>query len=105
MFAVRFAHSNAFPKEHFVSALRKQRSCSLALPVILGAAILEAQNLFNTQPSPERILILVTGTIIAAIAGFVAIKLVLGILQKKKFSWFAYYCFLVGILGIFFVGQ
>ncbi len=77
----------------------------LALPAIFGATILETKNLYINQPTPETILILFTGTILAAISGYVAIKLVLGILQKKKFSWFSYYCFIAGILGLLFIGQ
>lgn len=76
----------------------------LSLPVIFGATVLEAKELLAVPLPAERFLILFVGTIVAAISGYIAIKLVLGILQKKKFSWFAYYCFLVGILGIFFIG-
>jgi undecaprenyl-diphosphatase len=74
------------------------------LPVIFGATVLEAKELLAVPLLAERFLILFVGTIVAAISGYIAIKLVLGILQKKKFSWFAYYCFLVGILGILFIG-
>jgi undecaprenyl-diphosphatase len=76
----------------------------LSLPVIFGATVLEAKELLAVPLLAERFLILFVGTIVAAISGYIAIKLVLGILQKKKFSWFAYYCFLVGILGILFIG-
>jgi undecaprenyl-diphosphatase len=77
----------------------------LALPVIFGATILKTQELFRSPITSTQLIPLVVGTIIAAVFGYIAIRLVLGLLQKRRFSWFAYYCFLVGIVGILFIGQ
>lgn len=77
----------------------------LALPVIFGATILKTKELFGSPMNSTRLIPLVVGTIVAAVFGYIAIRLVLSILQKRRFSWFAYYCFIVGILGILFIGQ
>lgn len=76
----------------------------MAVPVIFGATLIKSGELIVSQPPVDRILILAVGTGVAAISGYAAINLLLRVLRKGRFSWFAYYCFIVGILGVFFVG-
>jgi undecaprenyl-diphosphatase len=76
----------------------------LAVPAIFGAAILEVQELFLGPANGDKVLMLMLGTIVAAVSGYFAILLLLNLLRKRRFSWFAYYCFLAGILGVLFVG-
>ncbi|MBO4896887.1 MAG: undecaprenyl-diphosphate phosphatase [Clostridia bacterium] len=72
----------------------------LSIPAILGAAILKLPKADGIPVGPA-----VLGVIIAAISGFVAIKVLLRLVKKKKFTYFAYYCAGLGlitvILGIF----
>ena len=75
----------------------------MALPVILGATLLKVRHLIINPPSIHQSLILSTGTIVASISGYIALKLLLRVLQKGKFSLFSYYCFAVGILGLLFI--
>lgn len=76
----------------------------MALPVILGATILKANEVFQSSINSEQLLVFFVGTVVAAISGYASIRVVLGLLKKKRFSWFSYYCFIVGILGILFIG-
>ncbi len=76
----------------------------LALPVIFGATLLKAKDLIQSPPPAEKLLTLLTGTVVAAICGYFAITLLMGVLRKRKFSWFAYYCFIIGVIGILFIG-
>ncbi len=71
----------------------------LALPAILGAAILEGKELtlVSTHLWP-----LMIGTLVAYISGVVSIRLLLGIIRRGKLNRFAYYCWAVGILGLVF---
>ncbi|MCX6120680.1 MAG: undecaprenyl-diphosphate phosphatase [Ignavibacteriales bacterium] len=74
----------------------------LSVPVIAGAALLEGHKLFkygNTLGTMP----LVVGTMVSAIAGYFAIKVLLKIMEKGKFSWFSVYCLAIGILGILFI--
>ncbi len=75
----------------------------LSLPVIAGAALLEGYRLFENNSDIGLMPILV-GTIVAAIAGYFAIKILLRITEKGKFRWFAFYCLILGIIGIIFIG-
>ena len=74
----------------------------LSIPVIAGAALLETYKLI-TLGTTIGFLQIIVGIAISAIAGYVAIKLLMRIMEKGKFSWFSFYCLMIGILGIFFM--
>jgi undecaprenyl-diphosphatase len=40
------------------------------------------------------------GTVIAGVVGYISIKTMLVIVRGKKFKYFAYYCFVVGLIAI-----
>jgi undecaprenyl-diphosphatase len=70
----------------------------LAIPAIIGAAGLEFRN-FPAIPK-ENIYPLVIGTIAAFLSGLLALKVLLSIIQKGKFSFFAYYLWFIGLLSL-----
>jgi len=74
----------------------------LSVPVIAGAALLEGYELFKHSNALGTTTLLV-GTVVSAIAGYFAIKVLLKIMEKGKFSWFSFYCLTIGILGILFI--
>lgn len=76
----------------------------LSLPVILGATALKSVEVVTSDTTFTQYMVYLIGTISAALSGYVAIKFVISILKKKKFGWFSFYCFIVGILGILFIG-
>jgi undecaprenyl-diphosphatase len=73
----------------------------LALPAILGAAVVELAPLFpispETSPNPG---ILAVGMTAAFFSGLTAIIFLLKALQAGKFDRFAYYLWAVGLAGI-----
>jgi undecaprenyl-diphosphatase len=74
----------------------------LSIPVIAGAAILESKTVFR-QGMEMGFGPFVVGLIAAAITGYFAIKLLLRIIERGRFSWFAFYCFAVGIAGLILI--
>jgi undecaprenyl-diphosphatase len=74
----------------------------LSIPVIAGATLLETYKLI-AHGTTIGFLPIVIGIAMSAIAGYVAIKLLLRIMEKGKFSWFSLYCLVIGIIGIFFM--
>lgn len=72
----------------------------LAVPAIAGAGLLEIKELGNL--TNEMLMPTIVGTAAAAIVGFACIKWLLGIIRRGHFSWFAYYCWAVGITAIIF---
>ena len=74
----------------------------LSVPVIAGASLLEGYRLFKYGNTLGTMPLLV-GVAVSAIAGYFAIKVLLKIMEKGKFSWFSFYCLTIGILGILFI--
>ena len=73
----------------------------LALPVILGATVLKLKDVFEALPSSAEGWSLVVGTATAYGSGYVAIRVLLDIVRRGKLDRFAYYCWVVGLVGLF----
>lgn len=78
----------------------------MSIPAVLGATILELKDFSMDMVTQNDLLNYLVGTIVAGVVGFVCIKTMLVIVRGKKFRYFAWYCFAVGILavaGYFFI--
>jgi len=69
----------------------------LSIPAIMGASIIQILSYGNS--SDVHIGFYLLGFVSALIAGVLAIRLTIKTLQKRNFKYFAYYCFLVGIVA------
>ncbi|MFC1710172.1 undecaprenyl-diphosphate phosphatase [Patescibacteria group bacterium] len=76
-----------------------QFSFLLSVPAIVGANIVQIY--FYGFSGIENISFYLIGFLTAFITGIFAINIVLKLLTKRKFSYFAYYCFIVGIIVAF----
>lgn len=74
----------------------------MLLPVVLGATLLKGLELL-AQPDAIGMLPLLVGTIAAYGSGIAAIKLLLRIVRRGHLAYFAYYCFAVGLLGLWLI--
>lgn len=74
----------------------------LSLPAIFGATLLKTKELAEHPVSGAQGLHLFIGTAVAFVSGYFAIKLLLDVVRRGKFSYFALYCFAIGIAGILF---
>lgn len=72
----------------------------LALPIILGTTIFEARKLFGAGGAAPSVFLLLLGVVSAALAGFVAIRFLLGFVARRGLHVFAAYCILFGTLVI-----
>jgi undecaprenyl-diphosphatase len=70
----------------------------LSVPAVLGAAILEAR--YATAVSVTDWPVYLAGFLAAAGAGFVALKVLFTVLNRRGLSVFAYYCWAVGVLTL-----
>ena len=69
----------------------------LSVPAIAGAAILK---LGDAGSSGMDNLMLITGFVISALTGYLALRILLRFLKAGKFSIFAWYCWFLGITGL-----
>jgi undecaprenyl-diphosphatase len=74
----------------------------MSLPVVLGATALEVMELAKTD-FKANLPYLLLGTIIAYASGVWAIHTVISLVKKGNLHYFAYYCFLIGIVGLLFI--
>jgi undecaprenyl-diphosphatase len=72
----------------------------MALPVILGACLVEGRELLHTGIPREEGTTLLIGTIVAFCVGIIALKWLLGVIRRGRLDRFAYYCYAVGLAGI-----
>lgn len=71
----------------------------LSLPAIVGSAVLKVGDAIALLPGVDIGPYLV-GMVVAAVSGYLAIKLVELLVSKDKFGAFAYYCAAAGIFSI-----
>ncbi len=67
----------------------------MSIPAIVGAAVLSLPDLATegtTVGAPQ----LAAGAIGAGVAGVLAIRLFVGMLRRRSFHWFAWYCWVAG---------
>jgi len=69
----------------------------LSIPAILGAALFQFDRI-DTGSQPWSIII--AGIAVSAIFGYLALALLVSIINRGKFYVFSYYCFLAGIVAI-----
>ncbi|HKL99331.1 MAG TPA: undecaprenyl-diphosphate phosphatase [Mobilitalea sp.] len=72
----------------------------MSIPAVLGAALVELKDFKPDMVESSQLVNYLFGTIIAGIVGYICIKTMLVIVKGKKFKYFAYYCFTVGLLSV-----
>lgn len=77
----------------------------MVLPLIAGAMAMEMKDYFDL-PEAERVgqmsidLPVIAGFLAALIFGYIACKWMIEIVKRSKLTYFAYYCWAVGIIGL-----
>jgi undecaprenyl-diphosphatase len=71
----------------------------LSIPAILGAALFQFGKI-DTSSQPWSIIII--GVVVSAIFGYLALALLVSVINRGKFYAFSFYCFLTGLTAIAF---
>jgi undecaprenyl-diphosphatase len=72
----------------------------MSIPAVLGAVVLELKDFTEISVTGIEMVNYFVGTVIAGVVGYISIKTMLVIVRGKKFKYFAYYCFVVGLIAI-----
>lgn len=72
----------------------------MSIPAVLGAAVLELKDFSTDQVEASLLSGYLVGTLIAGVVGYICIKTMLKIVKGKKFKYFAYYCFVAGLIAV-----
>tara|TARA_Y100001935_G_scaffold142663_1_gene117925 strand:- start:21582 stop:22397 length:816 start_codon:yes stop_codon:yes gene_type:complete len=72
----------------------------MVIPVIGGAMLLQIKEMMEIGVSDAQLGSLLIGFFTSFISGYFALKYLIIILKKKGFHYFAYYCWVVGAIGL-----
>ena len=73
-----------------------------SLPAIIGANILELRHLGDALATGTNFLYYIIGMVVAGISGYICIRLMMYLVSEEKFSYYAYYCAIVGVIALIF---
>ena len=74
----------------------------LAIPAIIGANAFELYRATTDLSLGAVGFESIVGAVVAAVVGYLSLKFLWGILNKGKFHFFAYYCWIVGIVALIY---
>ncbi|MDP8236085.1 MAG: undecaprenyl-diphosphate phosphatase [Candidatus Erginobacter occultus] len=69
----------------------------LSIPIILGAGLFKFLDDAGEGLPRAEIAVLLIGALAAAVSGYLAIRILLRLIKKKKLHYFGYYCWLAGL--------
>lgn len=72
----------------------------MSIPAILGAALLEIKDFGEVSVGGRELTYYFVGMAIAAVVGYICIRLLLVLVKNKSFKYFSIYCFAVGVIAI-----
>ena len=98
--AVRDKQQEASRKGTTYKPSESERSLILlSIPAVLGANILTLKDAIQENSIiVSDIPVYLVGVAVAAVVGYICIRLLKMIADKGKFGWFAYYCWAVGLI-------
>jgi len=72
----------------------------MSAPVIFGATVLKARQVFVTPLSQSESEHLIIASLAALISSYFAIRWLLEIIRRKKLEWFGLYCMVISLVGL-----
>ena len=72
----------------------------MSIPAIIGAAIFEIGDMRNEHLTKLELRNYALGMVVAAIVGFICIKVLIALIREKRMFFFTYYCFAIGSIAI-----
>lgn len=72
-----------------------------SIPAIVGANILQLRHIGDSAINGGLVFNYIIGMIVAGVVGFVCIKLMINVVKRAKYEYFAYYCAVIGVIAIF----
>lgn len=74
----------------------------MVIPVIGGAMLLKTIDMVEVGVQAAQLWDLLVGFLTSFISGYFALKYLIILLQKRGFHYFAYYCWAIGLIGLFY---
>lgn len=71
-----------------------------SVPAIVGANLLEIGGIIGQPVDGMLIVSYIVGMLVAAVVGYMCIKVMINIVRRSRYQYFAYYCAVIGIISI-----
>ena len=75
----------------------------MLLPVVIGATLLKTLDVAEQGVTVDSAVPLLIGTLVAYASGVAAIKAMISLVSRGNLHYFAFYCFLIGGLGLLLI--
>lgn len=72
----------------------------MSIPAILGSLVLQLFKIKDLNLDQTQWLNYGIGTAVAAVVGYICIKIMLYVVKEKKYTFFSIYCLIVGVISI-----
>ena len=72
----------------------------MSIPAVLGAVVLKLSDLSDLSVTPSDWACYLAGVLCAAVVGYICIRTMLVVVKRRKFTIFAVYCLIVGLVSI-----
>ncbi len=72
----------------------------MSIPAILGSLVLQVFKIEEAAITANQWMYYLAGTAVAAVVGYICIKIMLYVVREKKYTIFSIYCLVVGIVSI-----
>lgn len=72
----------------------------MSIPAIIGALVLQMNDVSAVSLEASEIVGYIIGMIVAAVVGFICIKIMMAVVQSQRFKAFAFYCLAIGAVSI-----
>ena len=72
----------------------------LAIPALGGAALIKGLDLAKSPPPSSELLAFLIGAVAAFVSGYLALRWMLGLIQRGRLDRFGYYCLTVGLVAL-----
>lgn len=72
----------------------------MSIPAILGSLVFELSDIASVSFTSTELIYYLVGMAVAAVVGYICIKAMLYVVRQKKFTGFAIYCFVVGVVSV-----
>lgn len=71
-----------------------------SIPAVIGACVLKLPGLLSVHFDIKTLSVYGVGALTAALCGFSAVKLIVFISGRRRFKYFSFYCFAVGLFSL-----
>lgn len=72
----------------------------MSIPAVLGATLLEVKDAAGDTVEVSTVIAYLIGMIVAAVVGYFAIRVMIGVVRRKRYLYFSIYCLIMGMVAV-----